>query len=269
MKKELVTIGITTILFAIAFSGCVEKNTVTAEEIKERFLQASKSVTSYKCSSSGTYAMTTIKESTSTKEFLLVQSGEVDNLNKKIKQYYNTTSEGSNEEHVIFYMVDNVSYYGNQTNGNTTWTSSYAGSEMWNASSLLETLTIILENGTVQFNNTELKRLSDEKVENVDCYILQFTGFQNQSATTSNAYSRIEYDIKYWIAKDTNLLKKSYLKSTIDQTGVYSFGGANRSIATGEMETIFYDYNVPLNIELPPEAKNNSLWPGISYPPNP
>jgi hypothetical protein len=266
MKKEILTVGIIALLLTIAFSGCVEENTVTAEEIKERFLQAVEGVTSYRYSSDSAVTMTTIKESTNTKEFLIVQTGEVDNLNKKIKQYGNTTSEGSNEEHVIFYMVDNISYYGNQTNGNTTWRSSMIGSEMWNVYSYLEQITAGLENGTGQFNNTELKRLSDETVENVDCYILRFTGFQNQSSTTINGYSYIEYDIKYWIAKDTNLLKKSNIKSTIDQSGIYSFGDANRSIVTAEMETFFYDYNVPLNIELPPEAKNTSFWPEMEYP---
>ncbi|MDH7517756.1 MAG: hypothetical protein QHH19_05375 [Candidatus Thermoplasmatota archaeon] len=266
MKKELLAIGTLAILFALSFSGCVEENVVTAEEIKERFLHALENVTSYKYSSEVTYSITTIKESTSTTESSVAMTGEIDILNKKVKQYLNTTSEGSNEGHLILYMVDNISYFGNQTNGNTTWTSSLMGSEMWSGYSYLELIATMLENGTEQYNNTELKRVSDETVENVDCYILRFTGFQNQSATTSNAYSYIGYDVKYWIAKDTYLLKKSHLKSTIDQSGVYSFGGANRSIITSEMEIFFYDYNVPLNIVLPPEAKNTNLWPEIEYP---
>jgi len=259
MKKEILAVGIIALLLTIAFSGCVEEKTVTAEEIKERFLQASKSVTSYKFFLSGTSEMTTIKESASTKEFLENMSGEVDILNKKLKEDINFTNvEDSSEQHLIFYIVNNTPYYGNKTDGNITWSSVGEMPGLWNAYSLMESLATILENGTKQFNNTELKRLSDETVENVDCYILQFTGFKNESTTTTlTGYSYTEYDVKYWIAKDTNLLKKSNLKSTIDQSGIYSFGDANRTITTGEMEIFFNDYNVPLNIELPPEAKNS------------
>ncbi len=260
--KKLLTMWIIAILFVISFSGCVEEDVITAVEIKERFLQALENVTSYKYSSNANATMTTIKKSTNTTEYSIVTTGEIDVLNKRVKQYMNTTSEDSNETHLIVYLIDNITYYGNQTDGNTTWTSSIWGSEFFYAYSLLEQITMFLEDETLLNNisNMELKRLSDEKFENVDCYILQFTGFRNQSSTISNAYNYAGYDIKYWIAKNTNLLKKSIYRLINDLTGVYSFGGANRSIITSEMELLFYDYNVPLNIELPPEAKNTNPW---------
>jgi len=264
MKKELLVASICMLFLIISFSGCVEES-VTAEEVKNMFLQALEEINSYKHSSDSTITATTINDTeTNTTAMMHIATGEVDILNKKLKQFFDITYAGeSKEEHMIVYIVDNVTYYGNRTNGNITWTiSHFFRSEVWNLYSQLEQLTIYLENETEIYNNSELKILSDETFENVDCYVLQFKVTNNQSSDYSQigGYYYVEMDVKYWISKDDNLLKKCRIASTSDSSGTYSFGDGNRFISVSEMEVLFYDYNVPLNIVVPDEAKNSS-WP--------
>jgi L-fucose mutarotase/ribose pyranase (RbsD/FucU family) len=264
MKAKLLSVLIVILLLSILFSGCTEEKiaddaATTAEEIKERFLQALKNVESYKYSANAIYEMTSIDESVNTTEQSMVITGEIDVLNKIAKQYMNITSEDLNQSLTV-YLVDNVTYTGTQTNGNITWRIDMLTLGAFLGYSLLEQMSMFLENETLfDDGDIELRRLSDETFENKDCYILQMTLFQNQSSNTSNTYSTMEYNIRYWIAKDSSLLKKSYIKVTIDQTGSYLFGDY-LSITT-EMEILFYDYNIPINIELPHEAKNASAMP--------
>lgn len=266
MKKELLALSIGVLLLVISFSGCVEEDTVSAEEIKEMLLQALENVTSHKYSSEGITVMTTINEpETNITEMVPALTGEVDILNKKMKLFINMTYTADSvpfkEEHIIIYHVDNITYFGNKTNENITWWSSYAPEVFWDAYSLLEQFTTFLENGTEDYNNTELKRLSDETFEGVDCYILQFKGYRNDSAGYNlTGFQYIEYDVKYWVSKDTSLLKRCHVESIFDLSGIYSSFG-NRSISVSEMDMLFHDYNVPLIIELPPEAENTSWGP--------
>lgn len=271
MNRRLIILGIAVLLICVGLSGCVEetKTGVTAEEIKANMLQAIEDIASYKYSSDITATMTTIKESESnTTEILGIQNGKVDITNKKLRQDTNATTiiAGiSDEQYWIFYIVDDILYSGNATDENTTWTStntSYTNASMaWKVYSALEMYASYLE-GEAELKNVEVERLADEVVEGVDCYVLHLTAFENQSGEEDSGQSPIqgyyyyELNIKYWIAKDNYLLIKTYFKITSDSSGWYAYAGADRSTTVQEMETLFKDYNVPVTIELPPEAKD-------------
>jgi len=254
MKKELLALLICMLFLITSFSGCVEES-ATAEEVKDMFLQALEEINSYKYSSDGVVTFSSINSSeTNTTNGTLTMMGEVDILNKKIKQFNNLTNiEASEETHLITYVSDNVTYVGNKINGNISWQMLPPG-DVWNVYSIIESHASYLENGTSEYNNSELKLLSDETFENVDCYVLQFKGNQNQSASDfSVGYQYAELDVKYWISKNDNLLKKCHMESIYDSSGFIG-----RTLITSEIEMLFYDYNVPLNIVVPDEAKNSS-----------
>ena len=266
MKKQFIVAGMIVVLLVVGLSGCVKETEtgVTAEEIKANMLQAIEDIASYKYSSDVTVTMTTIKESESnTTEIVGIQNGEVDITYKKLRQDTNATTITagiSDEQHWIFYIVDNILYSGNETDGNITWTSMNT-SMAWNAYSALELYTLYLE-GEGELKNVEVERLADEVVEGVDCYVLHLTAFENQSGEEDSGqfplqgYYYYELNIKYWIAKDDYLLIKTYFKVMSDSSRSYAFGEADRSTTVQEMEALFNDYNVPVTIELPPEAKD-------------
>lgn len=266
MKKQFVIVGITLVLICVGFAGCISSEEITAEEIKANFLQAIEEVTSYKYSEDVTGTSTTINESgTNITETVATQNGEVDIANKKLKQDNAGTTTGlSYERHWIVYIVDNILYSGSETDGNMTWTStdtSYLNaSMMWAAYSALGTMSLYLE-GVLE--NSTIERLDDEMVEGVDCYVLYLTAFQNISGGGSDMFpisgnASYEYELNYWIAKDTYFLIKVQFNSTSDMSGLYAFGEADRMIIVAEMDIVFYDYNVPVIIELPPEVIEGS-----------
>jgi hypothetical protein len=273
MKKQIIIVGIIVLLVTIELSGCVKEETVkavTIEDIKERFLQAVENVTSYKFSVDGTYNSTRIKKSNNSTVQYASISGEIDVLNKRVRTYNNGSSDSGEKSYFIFYLVDNMSYFGNQADGNWTWenwSSHLEPQQVWNANSYLELFSNALENETAWNSyNVTLEQLSDEKVGDVDCYVLQFIGFKNESLNYSisktsgytTGYSYKETDIEYMIAKDTFQLRKILYNTTSDENTINSYGNVSRYINTIDDEMFFYDYNVPLSIELPPEAKNAS-----------
>ena len=71
-------------------------------------------------------------------------------------------------------------------------------------------------------------------------------------------YSRTS-ETTYWIVKNSFFLVKMESIDIQESDGVRVFDWPlyNCSITTTEMDITFYDYNVPVTIELPPEAENS------------
>ena len=86
MKQlEIIVIGM--IVGIMLISGCTSEQGNTAEDIKNNWLEAIDSVTSYKYSADVTASITMINESeTNVTETVATQNGEVDMINKKLKQ---------------------------------------------------------------------------------------------------------------------------------------------------------------------------------------
>lgn len=267
MKRwKMIIIGM--IVGIMLISGCTSTQDVTAETIKDNMLQAIEEVASYKYSADVTATITMINESgTNVTETVATQNGEVDIMNKKLKQDNIATTTGiAAGQHWIIYLVNSIQYYGIESDGNITWTSqntSYTNESMaWISYSALDMQTFYFEG---YYENTTLERLSDEVSEGIDCYVLYLTSSQNQSGEDSDTfpylgYASYEYEFKYWISKDTYSLIKTQSKVTADMSGWYTFGDADRSITTSEMVIIFYDYNVPVTIEVPSEALEESMF---------
>jgi hypothetical protein len=261
MKREMIILGVGLLLLITAFSGCIQEN-VTAKEITENMLQAIEDVSSYKYSADVNVIQTMINESgTNITESDAIQNGEVDLANKKLKQDNTFTTTGtSDEQHWSIYLIDDIQYTGTESDGNITWESlntSFTNASMtWIAYSALEGQTMFLENTLI---DADVERLSDDVLDGVDCYVLYLSYIENQSGDSygfdaPSGNSSYELEVTYWIAKDTYLLIKSYQKLTMDMSGWYAFGGGDRSITASEMDVRYYDYNVPVVIELPPEA---------------
>ena len=259
MKNQILIVGIMLVLLVVGLSGCITSDDVTADDIAANMLQAVEDVASYKYSVSGTITQTTTNESgTFTTEQPLSQSSEVDIANKRLKiDYTYTAPEPLGDQHLIYYIVNDIMYTGTEIDGNVTWisydTSSTDAIMIWIAYSQLERQAVTLEKADVE-------KLADETVDDIECYVLGvIIDFQSQFSgdvppiDVPSSWDP-EMDINYWIAKDTSLLMKVHLKATMDLTSVFGLPGDDSVIQVQEMEMLFSDYNVPVTIELPPEA---------------
>lgn len=260
MKKELLTLSICLLLLIISFSGCVEES-VSAEEIKERFLQAVEEITSYKYTANSTIARTKTNE-----------TGSISEINGQIN--YNCTIDSSNKrwrvdmiafanetQEIHLYQEMNMTmaiYFENDTLyfpwGNLTWRPSIRGTHGndWYAYALLERQAYFI------LEDAGLERLDDEVIDGDDCYVLNLTPVIGNIVLTNTSTDSIfptgvsennflEVKIVYWINKETNLLKKIYIKFIYNLS--LSFDGGE--IWDHETELVFYDYNSDADVEAP------------------
>ncbi|MEE9574319.1 MAG: hypothetical protein V3W20_14785, partial [Candidatus Neomarinimicrobiota bacterium] len=84
-------------------------------------------------------------------------------------------------------------------------------------------------------------------------YVLKSEHIINNSNPTYTDYDLLEVYHTFWIDKTNYNFYKVKLNQIRDFTGLYA-GGVDRRYMYSEDIYTFYDYNIPVNIELPPEA---------------
>lgn len=132
-----------------------------------------------------------------------------------------------------------------------------------------------------------ITKLGDEKVDGVDCYIIQFTpdmnatvksdlatelgGFVMQALSAFFDFNNLDlgkmvksYSVKEWITKDGYLPVKAYSEISVK---ILPQDLGNTTVDMDKMtinisaQIKYYDYNKPVVIQLPPEAQNAKEWP--------
>nr|CBH39043.1 hypothetical protein BSM_25210 [uncultured archaeon] len=150
---------------------------------------------------------------------------------------------------------------------NETYNESYLPSQ-----DQLELLLMMLQ------NCTNVTLLDDEVVNDTDCYVLKFEldfkklleflmnqttmdelgipGFENQDIMDTDeiedTIDMMNMSMTGWIAKDTYLVMKA--EATVDMTTTNLDTEEEAKVAM-DFNMRLYDYNVPVTIELPPEAE--------------
>ena len=273
--------GAVILLLIIGFSGCTEfrrdngneeGGVPTAEIIVSRLLETIDEISSYKYSADVAVTKTMINATTTnTTEITAMQNGEVDIINKKLCQN-NTGMEGYKSQHWIVYIINNFQYSGTETNGIISWTNyntSHTNATMtWNAYDVLEGIKLFFKQDYLDsLDNYTIEQLQDDSLSNVKCYVLQVTtSYENKTGDDGGSFSMPgnisqHTETTLWIAKETYRLMKTYSSSTSESTGWYAFGypDVEQSLISQKMEVLFYDYDIPIIIELPPEAEHNQF----------
>jgi outer membrane lipoprotein-sorting protein len=125
---------------------------------------------------------------------------------------------------------------------------------------------------------SEVEVIGSESVQGVDCYVLQLTpdlaqlwetagqqaalgfteemGWPDLSAEVLDAASP-SFSVKQWVAKDTYFLMKVDIDMDLELTPEVMGMPEEEGVATIAivMKMLAYNYNQPVSIELPPEAK--------------
>lgn len=253
MGRNVLIVALMVLLLISYLSGCVEKrvgeevsetSVLTAADIKSSFLNAVKTVVSYKYSINGTvHTVTSNSSGNFTENQFLVQKGFVNISSRRlmIDQEYNG--------HTIYYLVDNVLYEGDENGeGNISWSSHdmrklYLDptNQSWIAFSQLERQAYFVLN-----QSHHVIRLDDEVVGNVSCYVL------NASLDFGPNVS-VKWDaIRYWLSKEDYLLVRAYLKVTWSLSNSTDVNESS-VVEVQEMNLFFYGYNKPVEIKLPDE----------------
>lgn len=255
MNKKLLSLLCTLLLVTIVISGCLEeeKKELSLAQINTKFLNAIKDVDSYKYNISGSTTQTLVNESgTSGIVMLTFSKGSVDILNHNLKFEKDYLNIGENNQMKI-YLLDGTSYTFIANDWNLSWeieniSSSSDVQSYWDLYSYLESFAEEMVNPQ---ENTTFESLDDEKIDGTSYYVLQSSYTSNYSSDGQNGYSYYETQIKFWINKKNFLLHK--IQSTSISETKESLGmQINQEIELLENQYIFYDYNEPVTIELPP-----------------
>ncbi len=112
----------------------------------------------------------------------------------------------------------------------------------------------------------QVEVISSERVDGIDCYVLEVTPDLEQLWQLSNHLHFDEvpdvteeylqeifrsFSVKQWVAKDTYFL----MKAEIDIAEEFPPDEAGPSTVDIAMVLLCYNYNQPVTIELPPEAE--------------
>ena len=184
--------------------------------------------------------------------------------------------EGETELAFEMYIIDDMSFIMTERPGE---------GPMWQKEEFSETeweeITAVLgfaERQVELLQAADISVIGSEKIKGVDCYVLQLTPDLEQLWKTAieeadpldmgvpaiaeevlrEAFA--SFSVKQWVTKDTYFLTKSEIDISMEMTPEVMDALGGEGIMAGMMTMniavsfLFYDYNQPVSIELPPEA---------------
>lgn len=270
------------IMMVAAFAGCSQEE-LSSEELKQTIVETAEKINTYKfdmnmkmstviSNESGSIEMTTLSSG----------NGVVDQENGKMVMKLKTNMTGLGEDksfgtEMEMYYIGNELYMKMDT-GIPEFPARWMKMEI--PEDYLESQNQ-LEQQLELLNASEIEVLGSERIDGIDCYVLKVTpdmeklwevisnkpgtGEQVKELGDFNLGDIIkETSVKYWIAKDTKFPMKTFTKMKMEFTSEslnISDSVTEELSMTMEVEVKYYDYNEPVEIELPKEAKNAEEFP--------
>ncbi len=269
MGKTLLSLLV--LVTVLACLGCGEKTaTVNAAQVVDNALAAQVDIESYRLdmemtiSMDGGFGGEEMEATMSIDASLLI-----DEANKEMEMSMTADMEATGEEaeavEMKMYLVDNTVYMMMAVPDLVPmWIKQEVPTDFWETQATIDQQLELLQ-------DSRTKYLRDEKVEGVDCYVLEITPDLAQLWQTAMQQPWMEelpmeipnledmikkVSVKQWIAKDTLFLTKVNIQITISVTPEAmgmpeEEGEMSMSIV---MDMLAHDYNEPVSIELPAEA---------------
>ena len=261
------------LVIILACLGCGEKAaTVNAGQLVDNALAAQADVESYRLDMEMTIDMDgglgcEEMEGTTSIDASFV----IDEANKEMEMRMSADMEATGEEaeavEMKMYLINNTVYMMIAVPDlEPMWMRQEVPADFWETQATIDQQLELLQ-------VSQVKCLKDEKVEGVDCYVLEITPDLAQLWQTAMQQPWMEevpmeipdledmikkVSVKQWIAKDTLFLTKVHIQIIIlvtsEAMGMPEEGGEMRMSIVMDMSV--YDYNKPVSIELPAEAKN-------------
>jgi len=245
-KKFLTVIAIGFLLLLI---GCMGEEKLTAEQVRDRSLATMEKVETYAFDTDISMLMRGSEvDMLGVKEMTMTMSGKgkVDEKNKKMHTEMTMSISGMTME-MEQYIIGNTQYMKMPMLG---WVKNRTSDDIWDEGSY----THLVRGIGVNF-------LDDEKVDGVDCYVLEvemkdinkiFEVITQQMGSTSTLTAEELESIKgmgfkEWIAKDTFLVTKMFMNLQMEKEG---------TTMNMNLTMKFYDYGKSMEIVLPEEAES-------------
>ena len=296
MKRKAIAglIAVVAIVAVAMCAGCVEEKRMSTAEIKEMVLATAENTDTYKFDINMTQK-TLISNETDETEMTMTSkgSGVMDRTSKKMKLEMMMTMQLPEEAEIPetkemkmdIYLINNT-LYTKMDMGipmmPAQWTKREMPEEYWESQNRIGQQMELL-------NISKAELLEDEKVNDVDCYVLKLMPdiekywetvmkqeglgelMQNLRQNDSFDIGKLikEMSIKQWIAKDTKFPVKTevQIKMAMSSADLNIPETEEKFTMTMDQRTniVFYDYNEPVTIELPKEAESATGFP--MFPP--
>lgn len=280
MGKTLFSLLVLVIILACL--GCGEKAAaVNAGQLVDNALAAQADVESYRLDMDMTIDMDGGFGCEEMEETVSIDASFViDEANKEMEMSMTADMEATGEEaeavEMKMYLIDNTVYMMMAVPGLVPmWVKQEVPADFWETQATIDQQLELLQASRVKY-------LQDEKVEGVDCYVLEITPDLAQLWQTAMQQPWMEevpmeipdledmikkVSVKQWIAKDTLFLTKVNIQITILVTSEAmgmpeEDGEMSMSIV---MDMLAHDYNQPVSIELPAEARTAIEIPSLGW----
>ena len=276
MLKKVVAVSLLLII-TLSVIACNGGKLPSAEEIVAAILDSQQDIETYKFDVDMEMYITVEAEDETIEMYAVTDGGgstDVENnvmqMTGDINMVMPDVGEIEVKEHM--YLVDNMMYIGIDMPafmGGSTWIKAQMPVYMPNEMNQVLSLTALIE-------TAEITVLGSEIVNGVDCYVievvpdadqlwelvsqqLQFMGDEIEIPDITGELIRKMYDdvsVTYYIAKDTYFLISSSMDMFLELTPADLGYPEEEGLMTMDitMELLAFDYNIPVSIELPPEA---------------
>jgi outer membrane lipoprotein-sorting protein len=261
------------LVIILACLGCGEKVAqVNAAQLVDNALEAQVDVESYRLNMEMTIDMDGGFGGEEMEATMSIDASFlIDEANKEMEMRMAADMEATGEEaeaaEMKMYLIDNTVYMMMAVPDlGPMWIKQEVPADFWETQATIDQQLELLQDSRVKY-------LQDEKVEGVDCYVLEITPDLAQLWQTAMQQPWMEevpmeipnledmikkVSVKQWIAKDTLFLTKVNIQITILVTSEAmgmpeEEGEMSMSIV---MDMLAHDYNEPVSIELPAEARN-------------
>ncbi|TRZ67667.1 MAG: hypothetical protein D4Q77_02680 [Methanothrix sp.] len=275
MKKLLLALA----LIVVAFAGCVEE-TPSADDLKNMMIDSVEKVKTSRSAMEMDQTMTLVNETGST-TFDVISRVEVftNVTNRSVWMTMTTiTSSGDGEENLSTemetYLLGDTAY---MRLGEDWTVLTGIPQEMWDQQDQLKNQIEII-------NLSEVEAVGSEKIDGQDTYGLKIVpnmetfsmvlveemgSMPLYGMNLTKLYEESEMDWTVWLSKETKLPLKNQmhiiLTLTPETLGLPVEGaGFVEMIMDTEVTTFYYEYNQPMNIEPPEEARNVPPMPLFS-----
>jgi len=265
MKIKIICIIISILLLSFTFSGCFEndnKPTVDSllDQIKTNFINFFNNVTSYKFNKTGGIRIIVVDGAVTEDSVTISNTTMVANISdqslKIISSYTNPALKLNST--LMIYIKDNYKYSGEGEKGNITWEIDELNPALiasnWIIYSNLDQYVDQMTNEIPQ-KDTDItwKSLEDETLDNETFYVLQREHIVNNTNQNYPGFDLYKLYHTFLFNKTDYRLYKVKVDIQHDIRGAYYTGGIDQRYVIGQDIFTFYDYNVPVNIELPSE----------------
>jgi len=239
-------------LISLPLAGCSEEdtNTINVEQLTQGITTTAENTETYQYAvSSETDASIETDTGITQYKSSAESNGIVDNRNVKMQVTMSMESEGPEGTFSWVteqYIINNMIYTKSVTSGMPEqWTKQPLTSEIWEEQPIEMQIELI--------ENSEIEISGSEKVNGVECWVVELLAIQEAYWETQDLMSPEELSIKFWFAKDTYYLIKAETEMTYLESG---------DSTTTRVEIVFSHYNEPVSIELPEEAEAATEIPG-------